>query len=113
MEKKQATNLPQAAACQAFHHPPAHFATGESADPRRSFGRQGDCGNLGSYPAAAAAMIAPAAAALVIACALSPAITFVVLRSKGYSPIAASLGVAAGALGLLIAIAAPSHRPAN
>lgn len=58
-------------------------------------------------------MITPAAAALVIACALSPAITFVVLRNKGYGLITASLGVAAGALGMLIAIAAPSRLPAS
>ncbi len=56
-------------------------------------------------------MIAPVAAAMVIAWAASPAITFVLLRSKGYGLISASLGVAAGALGLLLAIAAPSHRP--
>ncbi len=58
-------------------------------------------------------MIIPVATALAITCAVSPAITFVVLRSKGYSRITASLGVATGPMGLLLAIAAPSHLPAS
>jgi len=37
----------------------------------------------------------------------------VVLRDKGYGLITASLGVATGALGLLMAIAAPSRVPVN
>jgi hypothetical protein len=58
-------------------------------------------------------MIAPVATALVIACAVSPAITFVVFRGKGYSLLTASLGVATGPLGLLLAVAAPSHLPTS
>ena len=58
-------------------------------------------------------MLVPVATALVITCAVSPAITFVVLRSKGYSPLTASLGVATGPLGLLVAVAAPSHLPTS
>ena len=58
-------------------------------------------------------MILPVAAALVITCAVSPAITFVVLRRKGYSLLTASLGVAAGGLGPLLAIAAPTRLPAS
>jgi hypothetical protein len=58
-------------------------------------------------------MIISVATTLAITCALSPAMTFVVLRSKGYSRKTASLGVATGPLGLLAAIAAPSHLPAS
>jgi hypothetical protein len=65
------------------------------------------------YSAPGVFMIVPVATALVITCAISPAITFVVLRDKGYSLVAASLGVVTGPMGLLLAIAAPSRLPAS
>lgn len=109
MEKAKAANPSQPAARRGLHHPSSPPTTGGGPGPRGAHPPEDDFGSISSSPAAAAAMITPVAAALVIACALSPAITFVVLRNKGYGLITANLGVAAGALGMLIAIAAPSR----
>jgi hypothetical protein len=85
----------------------------EAIAPPHARAYQDDFADARSYPAAGVFMIIPVAAALAITCAVSPAITFVVLRSKGYSLLTAGLGVATGGLGLLLAVAAPSHLPAS
>jgi hypothetical protein len=112
MEKTQPANPPQTAVWQAFRQAPARFTRNEPAGPSRPYRRLDNGDGLASG-SPAASMITPVAAAIVIACTLSPAISFVLLRSKGYSLLTASVGVAAGALGLLIAIVAPSRRPVN
>jgi len=113
MEEAQAANPSQSAARRDLPHQSLHPAPADGAGLRRPLPPEDDFGSISSHPIATAGMIIPAAAALLIACALSPAITFVVLRSKGYRLITASLGVAAGVLGLLLAIAAPSRLPAS
>jgi hypothetical protein len=113
MDKAKAANRSQPAARRDLHHPSPRPATGDRTGLRWALPPEDDFGGINPHLAVAVGMITPAAAALVIACALSPAITFVVLRNKGYSLLTASLGVATGALGLLIAIAAPSRLPAD
>jgi hypothetical protein len=111
MQNAEATAPPHARAGRDPHHPSARRNGGDAPGSRRPVPNDDDFADARPYPAPG--MIIPVAAALVITCALSPAITFVVLRSKGYSPVTASLGGAAGPLGLLLAIAAPSHLPAS
>ncbi len=111
MEKTEATASPQATASRGPRSRSARPDAGDALSSRRPLPNEDHFAGVRLRAEPGAAMIAPVAAAMVIAWAASPAITFVLLRSKGYGLISASLGVAAGALGLLLAIAAPSHRP--
>ena len=114
MQNAQPAAQPRArAACRDPHHSSARHEGGDTSGSRRPARYHEDAADARSYPAPGVGMIAPVAAALVITCAVSPAITFVVLRSKGYRLLTASLGVATGPLGLLLAVAAPSHLPTS
>jgi hypothetical protein len=113
MQNAQPAAQPRAkAACRDPHHSSARYES-DASGLRRPARYHDDSADARSYLAPGVCMIAPVATALVITCAVSPAITFVVLRSKGYSLLTASLGVATGPLGLLVAVAAPSHLPTS
>jgi hypothetical protein len=109
VKKAEATAPPQATACRDPRRPSARHQRGDAVASRQPLSYQDHFAAAGPHLGPGASLIAPAAAALVIAWAVSPAITFVLLRSKGYGLITGGLGVAAGALGLLLAIAAPSR----
>ncbi len=113
MQNAEATAPAHAGACRDPHRPSARRNSGDAPGSPRPVPNDDGFADARSYPAPGVCVIIPVATALVLTCALSPAITFVVLRSKGYSPVTASLGVAAGTLGLLVAVAAPSHLPAS
>jgi hypothetical protein len=114
MQNAQPVAQPRAkAACRDPQHSSARHESADASGSRPPVRYHEDSADGRSYPAAGVCMIVPVAAALVITCAVTPAITFVVLRSKGYGRLTASLGVATGPLGPLLAIAAPSHLPTS
>lgn len=113
MQNSEATAPPHARACRDPGNPSARRNGGDAPGSLRPVPYHDDFADARSYPAPGLRMIIPVAAALAITCAVTPAITFVVLRSKGYGLLTAGLGVATGGLGLLLAIAAPSHLPAS
>lgn len=113
MQNAGTTAPPHARARRDPHHPSARRNRDDAPGSRRPVPDHDGPADARPYAAPGVCMIIPVATALAITCAVSPAITFVVLRSKGYSLITASLGVATGPMGLLLAIAAPSHLPAS
>jgi hypothetical protein len=113
MQNAETTAPARARARLDPHHPSARRPGGDARGSRRPVPDHDDPADARLYSAPGVCMIIPVAAALAVTCALSPAMTFVMLRSKGYSRTTASLGVATGPLGVLAAIAAPSHLPAS
>jgi hypothetical protein len=88
VKKAEATAPPQATACRDPRRPSARHQKRRPVGSRQPLSYQDHFAAAGTHLEPGASLIAPAAA-LVIAGAVSPAITFVLLRSKGYDLITA------------------------